>query len=140
MGKNGDMTLILGLLGLGYLLYKARQITEPIEQWRRSITDWRSMLGPWWIPPTTWTPIPGPAAQPRNGWGITFIGNGKPQPGPAIPASQDYREAIAEYKSMAAAAISRAQPKPAYMVGQVTRDPVRALQVALASMAEREPR
>ena len=49
MGKNGDVTLILGLLGLGYLLYKSRQAAEFIGTIPAGIAT-----GKWASPYTQW--------------------------------------------------------------------------------------
>jgi len=65
MGRNDDLTGILVLLGLGYLVLKSRQVAEVIGAARRTTTSYPIMLSPAWIPPAEWRPIPGPASQRR---------------------------------------------------------------------------
>lgn len=60
MGQNNDLTAILVLLGLGYLVSKSRQVSETIGAYRRSERP-GIMYSPLWLPPETWRPIPGPA-------------------------------------------------------------------------------
>ena len=82
MSRTDDLTAILMLLGLGYLVYKGPKVLEGLGE---TVTEFRTstrpaaMYSPIWIPPETWTPIPGPAAQLRQAFkiGPRFINNGK---------------------------------------------------------------
>ena len=65
MATDSDLPTILVLLGLGYLVIKSRKVAEAITTARSSTTNMAVMLSPAWLPPTGWTPIPGPASQKR---------------------------------------------------------------------------
>lgn len=82
MSRTDELTAILILLGLGYLVYKSSKVFEELGE---TVTGFRKstrpavMYSPFWIPPETWTPIPGPAAQLRQAFqiGPRIINNGK---------------------------------------------------------------
>jgi len=137
MGRNDSGLLILGLLGLGYLMLRKPQNAE--------IESYKSMMQAqpwWWARPMGQLTAGLPGISPGFNLIGALTGNGKAPPavsGPIIPKSQDTREEIATYKSMAAAAISRAQG-PFTAPSGTYRPMPQSLGVALATMREREPR
>jgi len=62
MGRQ-DLTGLIALAGLGYLLYKYRDIEAAIKAARSTTTYLPMMVSPLWLPPVRWKPIPGPALQ-----------------------------------------------------------------------------
>jgi len=77
MGQNNDLTAILLLLGLGYLVLKGTQASEAITEFRSSMRPVVA-YSPAWIPPSGWTPIPGPAMQAPQ-IGPRFLNTDSPQ-------------------------------------------------------------
>lgn len=87
MGQNNDLSAILILLGLGYLVMKSRKVTEyvggTITEYRESQRPW-IMYSPLYLPPEPWRPIPGPAGRepPLNGHDNE---GAEEEPSPGIP-------------------------------------------------------